>query len=118
VVPARPAPRRRPALLAARDGGDEVLPLFVLDDALRRPSGAPRLAFLHRCLRELQERTGGRLRVVAGRPEEVVPRVAREVAATGVHLSSDHAPYGRARDERVRTALGRCRSSRPARRTP
>ena len=96
-----------PALLAARDEADEVLPLFVLDDALRGSSGAPRLAFLYRCLRELEERTDGRLRVVAGRPEEVLARVAREVSATGVHVSSDHGPYGRARDERVREALGR-----------
>ena len=95
-----------PALLAAATEADEVLPLFVLDDALRGPSGAPRLAFLYRCLRELQDRTDGRLRVVTGRPEQVVPRVAREVEATAVHISSDHAPYGRARDERVRAALG------------
>ncbi len=94
-----------PALLAARDQADEVLPLFVLDDALRGPAGAPRLAFLYRCLRELEERTDGRLRVLAGRPEEVVPAVAREVSATGVHVSSDHAPYGRARDARVDAAL-------------
>jgi deoxyribodipyrimidine photo-lyase len=94
-----------PALLAAADEADSVLPLFVLDDALRGPSGAPRLAFLYRCLRELEKRTDGRLRLVTGRPEEVVPRVARQVAATGVHISSDHAPYGRARDERVREAL-------------
>ncbi len=94
-----------PALLAARDEADEVLPLFVLDDALRHPSGAPRLAFLYRCLRELEERTDGRLRVLTGRPEQVVPRVARDVAATGVHISSDHAPYGRGRDERVEAAL-------------
>ena len=95
-----------PALLAARDDADDVLPLFVLDDALRGPAGAPRLAFLYRCLRELEERTDGRLRVLAGRPEDVVARVAREVSATGVHVSSDHGPYGRARDERVREALG------------
>jgi len=95
-----------PALLAARDAADDVLPLFVLDDALRGPSGAPRLAFLYRCLREVEERTDGRLRVLTGRPEDVVPRVAREVAATAVHISSDHAPYGRERDERVRAALG------------
>ncbi|MCW2681967.1 MAG: phrA [Frankiales bacterium] len=94
-----------PALLAARDESDEVLPLFVLDDVLRGTSGAPRLAFLYRCLRELEERTDGRLRVLTGRPEDVVPRVAREVGATGVHISSDHAPYGRSRDERVREAL-------------
>ena len=37
-----------PALLAARDEADEVLPLFVLDDVLRGTSGAPRLAFLYR----------------------------------------------------------------------
>jgi deoxyribodipyrimidine photo-lyase len=95
-----------PALLAALAEADDVLPLFVLDDVLRGTSGAPRLAFLYRCLREVEERTDGRLRVVDGRPEEVLPRVAREVAATGVHISSDHAPYGRARDERVRAALG------------
>ena len=95
-----------PALLAARDEADEVLPLFVLDGVLRGTSGAPRLAFLYRCLRELEERTDGRLRVLTGRPEDVVPRVAREVEATGVHISSDHAPYGRARDERVAEALG------------
>jgi len=95
-----------PALLAALDDADEVLPLFVLDDALRRPAGAPRLAFLYRCLRDLSERTGGALRVIEGRPEEVVPRVARAVGATGVHISSDHGPYGRGRDARVRDALG------------
>ena len=94
-----------PALLAARDAADEVVPLFVLDDALRRPSGAPRLAFLYRCLRELSERTDGALRVVAGRPEDVVARVVRQAGAESVHVSSDHAPYGRERDERVRSAL-------------
>jgi len=95
-----------PALLAARDAGSEVLPLFVLDDRLRLTSGAPRLAFLYRCLRELEEHTDGRLRVLTGHPEQVLPRVVRDTGATGVHVSSDHAPYGRARDERVRSALG------------
>ena len=94
-----------PALLAAADSADDVVPLFVLDDAVRGPSGAPRLAFLYRCLRELEVRTGGALRVLQGRPEEVVPRVAQQVGATSVHVSSDHAPYGRGRDERVRAAL-------------
>jgi deoxyribodipyrimidine photo-lyase len=94
-----------PALLAARDAADEVLPLFVLDDRLRGPSGTPRLAFLYRCLRELEERTGGALRVLTGRPEDVVPRLAAETGAATVHVSSDHAPYGRERDERVARAL-------------
>src|SRR5947209_2198448 len=93
-----------PALLAARDAG-EVVPVFVLDDVLRRPSGAPRLAFLYGCLRELHERTDGRLRVLHGKPENMLPKVVRDSGATSVHISSDHGPYGRERDERVRQAL-------------
>jgi deoxyribodipyrimidine photo-lyase len=95
-----------PAVLAARDAADDVLPLFVLDDNLRRPSGAPRLAVLDGCLRDLLERTDGRLRVVHGKPEAVVPKVVRECGATSVHISSDHGPYGRQRDAAVRDALG------------
>jgi len=95
-----------PALLAARDaGGDGVLPLFVLDDALRRPSGAPRLAFLYRALRALDEAVGGRLVVLPGPPESVVPRVAEEVGASSVHVAADFGPYGRERDGRVEAAL-------------
>ena len=34
-------------------------PVFVLDDALRGPSGPNRLAFLYRALRDLSDRTDG-----------------------------------------------------------
>ena len=95
-----------PALLAARDAADEMLPVFVLDDVLRGPAGAPRLAFLYGCLRELEQRTDGALRILRGRPEEVLPDLARRVDATSVHIASDHGPYGRERDRRVTAALG------------
>ncbi len=36
----------------------------------------------------------------------VVPAVARQVGAAEVHISADYMPYGRRRDEAVRTALG------------
>jgi deoxyribodipyrimidine photo-lyase len=94
-----------PALGAAAEQG-EVLPLFVLDDVLLRPAGAPRRAFLLRCLRELSDRTGGALRVVAGRPEVVVPAVVRQAGAAGVHICADAGPYGRRRDAAVAEALG------------
>ena len=97
-----------PALLAAAAEGP-VVALFVLDDALRRPSGAPRLAFLYRTLRALDEdlrSRGGSLTVRRGKPENVVPAVAREAEAASVHISADFGPYGAARDERVRKALG------------
>lgn len=97
-----------PALLAAAQGGP-VAAVFVLDDALRAPSGLPRLAFLYRSLRALDadlRSVGGRLILRTGRPEQVVPALAAEVAADQVHISADFNPYGAARDERVRQALG------------
>ncbi|MCM3922756.1 DNA photolyase family protein [Frankia sp. AiPs1] len=94
-----------PALRAAADGGDEVLVLFVLDDVLRRPAGPVRLAFLYRCLRELDDRLGGRLCVRRGDPVDVVPAVARAVDARQVHIAADYGPYGRRRDGEVEQAL-------------
>ena len=95
-----------PALSAAVEGGDEVVPLFVLDPRLTGPSGAPRLAFLTGCLAELRERTDGALVVRTGDPEEEVPRVAAEVEAAEVFVTGDFGPYGRRRDEAVAGALG------------
>jgi deoxyribodipyrimidine photo-lyase len=89
-----------PALVAAHASADEVIPVFVLDPALLDPSGPSRRAFLYGALKDLQDRIG--LRVLSGRPEEVLPRLG----ADSVHISSDHGPYGRARDERVAHALG------------
>lgn len=97
-----------PALLAAAEGGD-VVPLFVLDDRLLGPSGVARTAFLLRSLRALDADLrghGARLVVRRGRPEQVVPAVAREAEASTVHVSADFGPYGRARDARVEEALG------------
>ncbi|WP_373693944.1 deoxyribodipyrimidine photo-lyase [Parafrankia sp. BMG5.11] len=93
-----------PALLAAAESG-RVLALFVLDDALRRPSGPVRLAFLHRCLRDLDAQLGGRLCMRTGDPVDVVPALAREIAADAVHLAADHGPYGSRRDKLVERAL-------------
>lgn len=95
-----------PALLAARDAGEEVVPLFVNDPALRGPSGPRRLAFLSGCLAALDADLGGRLCIRTGDPAEVVSAVAREVVAGSVHVSEDFGPYGRRRDEAVEAALG------------
>jgi hypothetical protein len=47
--------------------------------------------------------------VLTGRPEDVVPRVVRETGAVGVHVSSDHAPYGRGRTTACAQRWGRYR---------
>jgi len=94
-----------PALVAAARESGPVLPLFVLDDRLRVPSGYPRLAFLYRCLRALDESLDGRLVVRHGDPADVVPRVAAEAEAEVVFVSADFGPYGRERDEAVEARL-------------
>ncbi len=97
-----------PSLHAAAADGP-VLALFVLDDLLRKPSGAPRLAYLYRSLRALDtdlRQVGGRLVVRRGDPVSVVPRLARETSASSVHVSADFGPYGRRRDDAVDDALG------------
>jgi deoxyribodipyrimidine photo-lyase len=96
-----------PALLEARDAADEVLAVFVLDPRLIKPAGAPRVAFLLRCLRELSDRMDDRLCVVRGDPVRLIPRLAREHSAMSVHLSADFGPYGRERDATVEQALAK-----------
>ncbi|MBM7771640.1 deoxyribodipyrimidine photo-lyase [Actinokineospora baliensis] len=94
-----------PALLAAAERGSSALGLFVLDERLGGPSGDSRLAFMYRCLRDLDEQLGGRLMVVRGDPVDVVPRVVAAVGAESVHVSADYGPYGRERDDAVEKAL-------------
>ena len=86
-------------------GHGPVIPLFVLDPALLRPAGAPRIAFLYRCLRVLDESVGGRLVVRAGDPAHVVPVIAAEAGTERVYGSWDAGPYGNRRDDAVRSAL-------------
>lgn len=99
-----------PALLAAVDqaraADDVVVPLFVVDPALWR-TGTPRLVYLARSLRALEEATDGRLVLRYGRPADVVPAVAAEVDAHAVHVTAATEPYGRRRDDAVQRALER-----------
>lgn len=90
---------------ALAEAAGAVVPLFVLDPALFGPAGAPRTAFLFRCLRALDESLGGRLVVRGGDPVDVVPAVAAEAGADRVLVSADFGPYGRRRDQAVAKAL-------------
>ena len=99
-----------PALLAAldaarTDGDGEVLPLFVLDNALWTPSGDPRRAWLVRSLHALDSSLGSALVVRHGDPAVVVPEVAKALGARTVHIAADFGPYGVRRDAAVAEAL-------------
>ncbi|NCU81181.1 MAG: hypothetical protein EBV51_04115 [Acidimicrobiia bacterium] len=93
-----------PALIAASKTG-AVTPLFVLDPMFLQRSGAPRLAFLFRSLRELNREMNGSLVVRVGDPTKIVPQVAHELAAVEVFAAKDFAPYGQKRDVEVGRAL-------------
>lgn len=101
-----------PTLTSAAKPGDAAPALYVLDDALLAPSGAPRRTFLYRCLRELDAALDGLRLVAHGDPARAVPAVAKAVAAVAVHVS-DFGPYGARRDEAVAKALGGANWSRP-----
>lgn len=96
-----------PALLEACADG-RVLPLFVVDEALWKPSGGPRRAYLAASLRALDaglRDLGGRLVVTHGDPVDRVVAAAREVDAARVHVAADYGPYGHRRDQDVEQAL-------------
>ena len=96
-----------PALLAARDaaGDGAVVPVFVLDPVLWKPSGGPRRAFLLDCLKHLDEAMAGHLVVRRGDPATVIPELVAELGANSVHIAADTGPYGRRRDAAVGAAL-------------
>ena len=96
-----------PALVEACATG-AVLPLFVVDPRLWGPAGPARRGYLVASLRSLDaalREQGAQLGVLHGDPTTCVPRAAREVGATAVHVTADFGPYGSRRDLDVEAAL-------------
>jgi deoxyribodipyrimidine photo-lyase len=96
-----------PALRAALDEHEEVIPVFVFDDRLLkgRHASGPRTQFLIECLHDLRDSLGGALVVRTGSPAAEIPRLVRDHGADGLYYASDVSPYARARGRRVRHAL-------------
>jgi deoxyribodipyrimidine photo-lyase len=92
-----------PALAAACANAEQVVPLFVLDPDLQRLS-ANRALFLHQSLADLREtlrELGGALVIRTGDPVAEVIKVATEVGAEGIALSTDVSGYARRREQRL-----------------
>jgi deoxyribodipyrimidine photo-lyase len=96
-----------PALRAALDGADRVVPVFCFDDRLLggRHGSGPRTQFMLECLADLDERLEGTLVFRRGSPETELPALAREAGATELHYSADSGPFARRRIARVERAL-------------
>lgn len=104
-----------PALQAALQA-DRLLPLYVFDPAMLRPSplgprrlGVHRARFLLESLAALDaglRQHGSRLLVVQGHPEQVIPTLVENLGMDEVLTLEEVAPYERAEIRRVRHTLG------------
>ena len=100
-----------PALVAAVEEAETVLPLFVLDEGIgvtRYGSAPNRRAFLEKSLVDLDaslRRIGGALAVRRGEVVTETARAAREVGATTVFATADVSAYARKRERRLGAEL-------------
>ena len=98
----------QPALAAATEAAEQVVPLFVLDRDLRAHFGAPnRIAFLLEALRDLASslsERGGALVLRRGDVVAETMRVADETGAGAVFVSEDVSGYAQVREGRLREA--------------
>ena len=93
-----------PALLAAIESGEQVIPLFILDKAQIAEAGEKLLAYMGQSLRKLDESLGNRLHIIEGDQVEVLSTLIKKYGVTEVHISAEYERYGAARDARVEAA--------------
>jgi len=99
-----------PALTAAMQEHDRIVPLFVLDPRLLggRFASPVRAWFMLESVRELSVQLaalGAPMMIRTGDPVVEVANACAVIGASDVYVSRDHAPYGRTRDARVAERL-------------
>ena len=103
-----------PALAAAAAGADQVIPVFVLDEAILDRHGAnrTRLAFMLGSLRDLDaslRKRGGQLVIRRGAWTRAVADLAAEAGARSIHLADDVSGYAQRRVTGLRELAGSAR---------
>jgi deoxyribodipyrimidine photo-lyase len=93
-----------PALLAAIESSDEVIPLFILDKAQIAEAGEKLLAYMGQSLRALDQSLGKKLHIIEGDQVEVLRELIDLYQVNEVHISDEYERYGAARDARVEAA--------------
>jgi len=100
------------ALALATSEADQVAVVFVFDTVILgalEDGDDRRLTFIHRSLRELDEKLrerGSKLVVLHGDPIEEIPKLACRLDAEAVYAGRDYDPYAVYRDDAVK---GQCR---------
>ena len=93
-----------PALLAAIESADQVIPLFILDKKQITEAGDKLLAYMGQSLRALDESLGNRLHIIEGDQVTVLKELIEEYGVEEVHISAEYERYGAERDARVEAA--------------
>jgi deoxyribodipyrimidine photo-lyase len=93
-----------PALLAAIESADQVIPLFILDKKQIAEAGDKLLAYMGQSLRALDESLGNRLHIIEGDQVEILKELIALHGVEEVHISAEYERYGAERDSRVEAA--------------
>ena len=93
-----------PALNAAIEVSDEIVPVFILDKAQIAEAGDKLLAYMGQSLRALDESLGNCLHIIEGDQVEVLKELIEMYGVSEVHISDEYERYGAARDARVEAA--------------
>ena len=93
-----------PALLAAVESAEQVIPIFIFDKAQIKEAGAKLLAYMAQSLRSLDESLGNNLHIIEGDQVEVLTALIKKYDVQEVHISAEYERYGAERDARVEAA--------------
>jgi deoxyribodipyrimidine photo-lyase len=93
-----------PALIAAIESSDEVIPLFILDKTQIQEAGTKLLGYMSQSLRRLDESLGNNLHIIEGDQVEVLSALIKKYEVAEVHISAEYERYGADRDARVEDA--------------
>jgi deoxyribodipyrimidine photo-lyase len=93
-----------PALNAAIEAGEEIVPVFILNSKSTFHGGSKRLAYLAQSLKELDKSLGNKLQVIEGDEIEVLKELQKKYSAGSVHISAEYEPAGAARDAKIEAA--------------
>jgi len=93
-----------PALCAAMESADEIVPVFILNKDQIAEAGEKLLAYMGQSLRALDQSLGNRLHIIEGSTVEVLQELIALYDVKEVHISAEYERYGAQRDARVEAA--------------
>lgn len=93
-----------PALMAAIESSDEIVPVFILDKSQIAEAGEKLLAYMGQSLRALDDSLSNKLHIIEGDQVEILRELIDLYKVNEVHISDEYERYGAERDSRVEAA--------------